>query len=175
LPRAAALIVERELSMAKIQRIAPCLWFDSQAEEAARFYVSVFRDSRIGSVSRYGEAGFEIHRRPAGSVMVVNFELGGQPFMALNGGPLFKFSEAISLAVFCDTQQEIDHYWTRLGEGGDPNAQQCGWLKDRYGLSWQIVPSAIEQWMSGPASERVMAAVLKMKKIDLAALQTAAR
>jgi predicted 3-demethylubiquinone-9 3-methyltransferase (glyoxalase superfamily) len=107
--------------------------------------------------------------------MVVNFELGGQPFMALNGGPLFKFSEAISLAVFCDTQQEIDHYWTRLGEGGDPNAQQCGWLKDRYGLSWQIVPSAIEQWMSGPASERVMAAVLKMKKIDLAALQTAAR
>ncbi len=161
--------------MAVIQRISPCLWFDSEAEPAARFYVSVFPNSRINAISRYGEAGFEVHGRPAGSVMVVTFDLDGQPFMALNGGPVFRFTEAISLVVHCETQDEIDHYWTALGAGGDPRAQQCGWLKDRYGLSWQIVPTVIEQLMTGPRSDAVMAAVLKMKKIDLAALQAAAR
>ncbi|HQR20301.1 MAG TPA: VOC family protein [Burkholderiaceae bacterium] len=161
--------------MAVIQRISPCLWFDSEAEPAARFYVSVFPNSRINAISRYGEAGFEVHGRPAGSVMVVTFDLDGQPFMALNGGPVFRFTEAISLVVHCETQDEIDHYWTALGAGGDPRAQQCGWLKDRYGLSWQIVPTVIEQLMTGPRSDAVMAAVLKMKKIDLSALQAAAR
>lgn len=161
--------------MAVIQRISPCLWFDSEAEPAARCYVSVFPNSRINAISRYGEAGFEVHGRPAGSVMVVTFDLDGQSFMALNGGPVFRFTEAISLVVHCETQDEIDHYWTALGAGGDPRAQQCGWLKDRYGLSWQIVPTVIEQLMTGPRSDAVMAAVLKMKKIDLAALQAAAR
>jgi predicted 3-demethylubiquinone-9 3-methyltransferase (glyoxalase superfamily) len=161
--------------MATLQRIMPCLWFDDQAEPAANFYVSLFPNSRIKTVSRYGEAGFEVHRRPAGSVMVVIFDLDGQEFMGLNGGPVFKFTEAISLVVRCDTQAEIDHYWNALGAGGEPRAQQCGWLKDRYGLSWQIVPSIIGELMTGPHSDRVMAAVLKMKKLDLAAMQAAAR
>jgi len=160
--------------MATLQRIMPCLWFDSDAEPAANFYVSLFPNSRIKTISRYGEAGFEVHRRPAGSVMVVIFDLDGQEFMGLNGGPVFKFTEAISLVVRCDSQNEIDHYWNALGAGGDPRAQQCGWLKDRYGLSWQIVPSIIGQLMNGPHSDRVMAAVLKMKKLDLAAMQAAA-
>lgn len=160
--------------MANIQRITPCLWFDDQAEPAANFYVSVFPNSRITAVSRYGEAGFEVHHRPAGSVLTVTFELEGQGFMALNGGPVFKFTEAISLMVSCDSQQEIDRYWERLGDGGDPKAQQCGWLKDRYGLSWQIVPSIMSTLMTGPAANRVMAALLKMKKLDIAALQAAA-
>jgi len=161
--------------MARIQRIAPCLWFDDQAESAANFYVSVFPNSRITAVSRYGEAGFEIHHRPAGSVLTVTFELDGQALMALNGGPVFRFTEAISLMVNCDTQDEIDHYWTRLGDGGDPKAQQCGWLKDRYGLSWQVVPSIMSALMTGPGANHVMAVVLKMKKPDIAALQAAAR
>lgn len=161
--------------MARIQRITPCLWFDDQAEPAAHFYVSVFPNSRISAVTRYGEAGFEIHHRPAGSVLTVTFELDGQSFMALNGGPVFKLTEAISLMVSCDTQDEIDHYWNRLGDGGDPMAQQCGWLKDRYGLSWQVVPGMMAQLMTGPAANRVMQALLKMKKLDIAALQAAAR
>ena len=161
--------------MATLQRIMPCLWFDDQAEPAANFYVSLFPNSRIKTVSRYGEAGFEVHRRPAGSVMVVIFDLDGQEFMGLNGGPVFKFTEAISLVVRCDTQDEIDHYWNALGAGGEPRAQQCGWLKDRYGLSWQIVPSIIGELMTGPHPDRVMAAVMKMKKLDLAAMQAAAR
>jgi len=160
--------------MANIQRITPCLWFDDQAEPAANFYVSVFPNSRVTAVSRYGEAGFEVHHRPAGSVLTVTFELEKQGFMALNGGPVFKFTEAISLMVSCDSQQEIDRYWERLGDGGDPKAQQCGWLKDRYGLSWQIVPSIMSTLMTGPAANRVMAALLKMKKLDIAALQVAA-
>src|SRR2546425_5054981 len=121
--------------MAKIQRIAPCLWFDNQAEEAAKLYTGIFKKSKIVSISRYSEAGFEIHRRPAGSVMVVAFELEGQAFTALNGGPIFKFNEAVSLQVYCEDQDEIDYYWERLGEGGDPKAQQCGWVKDKDGLS----------------------------------------
>jgi predicted 3-demethylubiquinone-9 3-methyltransferase (glyoxalase superfamily) len=156
-------------------RIMPCLWFDSEAEAAAQHYVSIFPNSRITTTSRYGEAGHEVHGRAAGSVMVVVFELDGQRFMALNGGPAFKFSEAISLVINCDTQAEIDHYWTRLSEGGAAEAQACGWLKDRYGLSWQVVPKAIERLMSGPKSDHVMAAVMQMKKIDLATLEAAAR
>jgi predicted 3-demethylubiquinone-9 3-methyltransferase (glyoxalase superfamily) len=161
--------------MPAIHRIKPCLWFDSEAEPAAQFYTSIFPDSRITAVSRYGEAGREVHGRPAGSVMVVTFDLAGQPFMALNGGPVFKFSEAVSLVIECDTQQEIDHYWNALGAGGDPGAQQCGWLKDRWGLSWQVVPAIIGRLMAGPAADRVMGAVLTMKKLDIAALEAAAR
>ena len=162
--------------MQRIQRISPCLWFDDQAEEAAGFYVGIFDGSRIVAVSRYGEAGQEIHHRPPGSVMTVAFELDGIGFTALNGGPIFKFSEAISLQVNCETQQEIDHYWERLGAGGDEQAQQCGWLKDRYGVSWQIVPTALAEMIAGPDaqhSERVMDALLRMKKLDIAALTRA--
>ena len=162
--------------MARIQRIAPCLWFDDQAEEAAKYYCGIFRNSRIVTVTRYGKAGYEVHRRPAGSVMVVAFELEGQPFTALNGGPIFKFNEAISLQVYCDTQEEIDYYWERLMAGGDERAQQCGWLKDRYGVSWQVVPSIMQDLVKdgGEKGDRVMSALLKMKKLDLAALRRAA-
>jgi predicted 3-demethylubiquinone-9 3-methyltransferase (glyoxalase superfamily) len=162
--------------MATTQRISPCLWFADQAEEAARFYTSVFKNSRITTITRYGTAGFETHRRPAGSVMVVAFELDGQPFTALNGGPVFTFNEAVSLQVNCATQDEIDYYWEKLGAGGDPKAQQCGWLKDRYGLSWQIVPDNMNELVKDERSagaQRVMDAMLKMKKLDIAALQQA--
>ena len=161
--------------MATIHRIAPCLWFDSQAEDAARFYTGIFKTPRIVAISRYGEAGYEIHGRPAGSVMTVAFELEGQPFTALNGGPLFKFNEAISLQIHCDTQDEIDYYWTRLTAGGDPAAEQCGWLKDRYGVSWQVVPVAVLGMMKelGEGADRVMSALLQMKKLDIAALNRA--
>ncbi|GMV59854.1 MAG: VOC family protein [Betaproteobacteria bacterium] len=157
-------------------RITPCLWFDHQAEEAANFYVSIFPNSKITATTRYGEAGQEIHGRRPGSVMTVEFELDGQPFTALNGGPLFKFTEAISLQINCETQQEVDHYWDRLTAGGDPNAQQCGWLKDRYGVSWQVVPTVIVRYISDPdrrKSDRVMRALLQMKKLDIAALERA--
>lgn len=162
--------------MAKLPKIAPCLWFDDQGEEAARFYTTVFKNSRIVAISHYGKAGQEIHGRPEGSVMVVSFDLDGQRFTALNGGPIFKFNEAVSLQVYCDTQEEIDHFWTKLSAGGDPSAQQCGWLKDKFGLSWQIVPAIMEELMTDDAarSDRVMTAVLQMKKIDLAALERAA-
>jgi len=156
--------------------ITPSFWFDHQAEEAARFYVGIFEDSCIVHISYYGEAGHEIHRRPAGSVLEVLFELNGQPFTALNGGPLFKFNEAVSLQVMCETQDEIDFYWERLGEGGDPRAQQCGWLKDRYGVSWQVLPHSLITMMGipgSPASDRMMLALLGMKKLDIAALQRA--
>ncbi|HEU4708868.1 MAG TPA: VOC family protein [Methylophilaceae bacterium] len=157
-------------------KITPCLWFDQQAEQAARFYTSIFPDSRIVHTTHYGEAGHEIHGKPAGSVLTVVFELAGQPFTALNGGPLFKFSEAVSLQVFCDTQAEIDHYWQRLGEGGDPAAQQCGWLKDQFGLSWQIVPAQLSEMFAcgdRAKTERLMAALLGMHKLDIARLQQA--
>jgi predicted 3-demethylubiquinone-9 3-methyltransferase (glyoxalase superfamily) len=161
--------------MATIQRITPCLWFDGQAEAAAEFYTSVFPNSRITAVSRYGEAGREIHGGQPGSVLTIGFELDGVAFTALNGGPRFKFTEAISLQVNCDTQQEIDRYWARLTEGGEPQAQQCGWLKDRFGLSWQVVPTSMARLMTtgGDKAERVMSAVLNMKKIDIAALERA--
>jgi predicted 3-demethylubiquinone-9 3-methyltransferase (glyoxalase superfamily) len=160
----------------KLQKISPCLWFDNQAEEAAHFYTSIFEDSRIVTITRYGEVGHEIHGRPAGSVLTVEFELDGQEFTALNGGPLFKFSEAISLQVFCETQAEIDHFWEKLREGGDPDAQQCGWLKDKYGLSWQVVPAGLSEMLASgdyEKSERLMAALLQMKKLDIAGLQQA--
>lgn len=158
------------------QRIAPCLWFDSQAEAAAAFYTGIFRNSRIVEIARYGEAGREIHGRPPGSVMTVAFELDGQMFTALNGGPVFTFNEAISLQVYCDTQDEIDDYWNRLGAGGDPKAQQCGWLKDRFGVSWQIVPKMLSELLKDPhsaKSQRAMTAMLAMKKLDIAAMQRA--
>jgi len=163
--------------MPGIQRIAPCLWFDDQAEEAAEFYTSVFPNSRIGRIARYGEAGREVHGRPAGTVMVVAFELDGQAFTALNGGPVFKFNEAISLQVNCDTQADVDFYWERLSQGGDEKAQQCGWLKDRYGVSWQIVPSILPEMVGDPdsaRSQRAMKAMLAMKKIDIETLKRAA-
>jgi predicted 3-demethylubiquinone-9 3-methyltransferase (glyoxalase superfamily) len=162
--------------MAKLQAICPCLWFDHQAEEAARFYVGIFENSKITAISRYTEAGREVHHRPAGSVMVVAFELNGQPFTALNGGPVFKFNEAISFQVMCDTQEQIDRFWTNLGKGGDEKAQQCGWLKDRYGVSWQVVPTVLSKMMLDPdpaKSGRAMKAMLPMKTLDIAELERA--
>lgn len=162
--------------MPTTHKITPCLWFDENGEEAANFYVGIFPNSKIKSITRFGEAGFEIHRRPAGSVMTVDFELDGNPFTALNGGPLFKLSEAVSFQVFCETQAEIDRFWEQLGAGGDPAAQQCGWLKDQFGLSWQIVPTIMEKLMGDPESEksqRAMNAMLQMGKLDIAALQKA--
>jgi predicted 3-demethylubiquinone-9 3-methyltransferase (glyoxalase superfamily) len=162
--------------MPVFQKITPCLWFDNQAEEAARFYVSIFENSSIGAITRYGKEGFEIHGRQAGSVLTVTFRLDGEEFTGLNGGPHFKFSEAVSFVVRCRTQAEIDHYWNRLSEGGDEAARQCGWLKDKYGLSWQIVPVALFEMLQDrdPAkSDRVMKALLQMKKLNLATLQRA--
>ena len=161
--------------MQTTQRITPCLWFDGQAEEAAKLYTSVFKNSRITQVSHYGEAGREIHGQTPGTVLTVAFELDGQSFTALNGGPIFKFTEAISLQVTCRTQAEVDHYWNALAQGGDEKAQQCGWLKDKFGLSWQIIPTVLTELMADPKkSERAMTAMLQMKKIDIAALERAA-
>ncbi|MEX2300001.1 MAG: VOC family protein [Bryobacterales bacterium] len=151
-------------------KILPFLWFDHQAEEAANFYVSVFKNSRVLSIARYGDAG----PGPKGSVMTVTFDLGGQKFIALNGGPQFKFTEAISFSVDCNTQQEVDEYWGKLTAGGKEVA--CGWLTDQYGLSWQVNPSILGQMLNDPdpaKSKRVMEAMLKMKKIDIAGLQQA--
>ena len=152
------------------QKIAPCLWFDDQAEAAAKFYTAIFRNSKIVKTARYGEAGREIHGRPPGSVMTVAFELEGQSFTALNGGPVFKFNEAISLQVFCESQGEIDYYWNKLSEGGDEKAQQCGWLKDKFGVSWQVVPAKLPELLTDPdsaKSQRAFQAMLKMKKLDI--------
>jgi predicted 3-demethylubiquinone-9 3-methyltransferase (glyoxalase superfamily) len=160
------------------QRISPCLWFDNQAEEAAESYTGIFPNSKILNVTRYGEAGHEIHGRPAGSVLTVTFELDGQEFTALNGGPVFRFNEAVSFQVFCESQEELDYYWERLSAGGDEQAQQCGWLKDRFGLSWQVVPVVLQELISGPdaaASNRAMEALLQMKKLDIEKLQQAHR
>jgi predicted 3-demethylubiquinone-9 3-methyltransferase (glyoxalase superfamily) len=156
--------------------LAPCLWFDDQAEAAVELYTSVFPNSRVVRVTRYGREGFDLHGRPEGSVMTIDFELDGHALTALNGGPHFTLNEAISLQVYCDTQAEVDHYWTRLGEGGDPKAQQCGWLKDRFGVSWQVIPRASLDLFGDPesaASQRAMRALLRMEKLDLAALQRA--
>ncbi len=162
--------------MALAQRIAPCLWFDSEGEDAAKFYVGIFPNSKIRSTSRYSEAGKEIHGRPSGSVMTVEFELDGQHFTALNGGPMFKFSEAVSFQIGCADQKEVDYYWDKLTAGGDPNAQQCGWLKDKFGVSWQVVPTALAHMFNdpkNPGSQRAMQALLQMKKIDVGALERA--
>src|SRR5881396_4354218 len=155
------------------QKITPFLWFDKQAEEAAQFYVSIFKDSKILHVSRYGDAG----PGPKGSVMVVNFQLAGQEFTALNGGPQFKFSEAFSLVVNCENQKELDEYWSKLTSGGGQESQ-CGWLKDKFGFSWQIVPTELGKLISAKdpqKANRVMEALLKMKKLDIATLEAAAR
>ncbi len=162
--------------MPKLQRITPCLWFDDQAEEAAGFYTAIFKNSRIVHIARYGEAGREVHGKAPGTVMVVAFELDGHAFTALNGGPVFKFNEAISLQVSCETQDEVDYYWHRLSAGGDEHAQQCGWLKDKYGVSWQVVPTALIDMLNDPdydKSQRVMTAMLQMKKLDIEKLRRA--
>ena len=162
--------------MASIRAITPCLWFDSEAEEAAKYYTGIFKNSRIGKISRYGEAGREVTRKEPGSVMMVTFELEGQPFAALNGGPQFKFTEAVSFMIPCKDQKEIDYYWDKLSQDGDPNAQMCGWLKDKYGLSWQVVPAMVDEMLGDPNSERsqrAMEAMLHMKKIDIPTLERA--
>ena len=154
-----------------MQKITPCLWFDTEGEEAANLYTSVFPNSKILDVSRYGDAG----PRPAGSVMTVSFELDGQEFVALNGGPEYKFSEAVSFQISCDSQEEVDEYWAKLTEGGEEGP--CGWLKDRFGLSWQVVPTALPELLNDPdpaRAQRVMQAMFKMTKIDIAALREAA-
>jgi len=154
-----------------MQKITPFLWFDGNAEEAMNFYTSIFRNAKVGSISRYGEAG----PGPAGSVLTASFELEGLQFTALNGGPHFKFNEAISFHVACESQAEVDYFWDRLGAGGQ--IQQCGWLKDKFGVSWQIVPTALPRLLGNPdraKANRVMQAMLEMKKLDIAALERAA-
>ena len=166
----------RAKSAATVQSISPCLWFDGQAEEAAQFYISVFKKGKVTQVTRTPNVGREAHGRPPGSVLAIEFTLNGMPFMALNGGPQFKFTEAVSLMILCETQAEVDYYWEKLSEGGDPNAQACGWLKDKYGLSWQVVPKGVmklwKDWQS-PKTERAFAAMMEMKKLDFAALKKA--
>ena len=160
-----------------MNKVRICLWFDTQAEEAARYYTGIFKDSKLGAIARYPEAGQEIHGKPAGSVMTVEFELNGQPFIALNGGPNFTFNEAVSIEISCKDQEELDYYWDRLGEGGDPAAQVCGWLKDKFGLSWQVTPEGIDELMNDPdeaKSAKAFAAMLQMKKLDIEALRQAA-
>jgi predicted 3-demethylubiquinone-9 3-methyltransferase (glyoxalase superfamily) len=150
-------------------QITPCLWFDGQAEEAARLYVSVFKNSKIRGISYYNKEGFEIHRHKEGTVLTVDFGINGQRFTALNGGPQFKFSEAVSFQVFCETQEEIDNYWEKLTKGGKED--QCGWLKDKFGVSWQIVPEILPELMKDPKrAERVTAAFMQMKKFDIKTL-----
>lgn len=151
--------------------ITPCLWFDHQAEQAVNFYISIFKNSKIDHISRYGKEGFEIHGQKEGTVMTVRFTLDGQPFSALNGGPLFQFNEAISFQVHCDTQEEIDYYWDKLTAGGEE--VQCGWLKDQFGVSWQIVPTVLEKLLDDPSkAERVTKVFLQMKKFDIEKLKS---
>lgn len=157
--------------MATVNRITPCLWFDTEAEDAANFYTAIFENSRVTNVARYGSAG----PRPEGMVMTAHFELDGQLFMALNGGADFEFNEAVSFQVSCASQEEVDHFWARLGDGGHEGP--CGWLKDRFGVSWQIVPTAMERLLGDPdrkRSQRAMKAMLGMKKLDIAELERAA-
>jgi len=154
------------------KNITPCLWFDNQAEDAAKFYTSIFKNSKIGTISRYGKEGFEFHHKPEGTAMVVSFTINGQEFTALNGGSQFRFSEAISFQVFCDNQEEIDFYWEKLSEGGKED--QCGWLKDKFGLSWQIIPTILPKLMSDPKrAGRVMQVFLQMKKFNIKKLEEA--
>jgi predicted 3-demethylubiquinone-9 3-methyltransferase (glyoxalase superfamily) len=164
------------MTLAK-QTLVPCLWFDTQAEDAARLYCSVFPNSKVTSVSRFPDAGQDVHGKPAGSVMLVAFELDGHPFTALNGGPQFKHSEAVSFQIMCETQSEVDRYWDMLTAGGGQEGP-CGWLKDKFGLSWQVVPACIPRMMSDPDPEkpkRVMNAFMQMKKLDIPALEKAFR
>src|SRR5690606_15412373 len=156
--------------MTTMQKITSNLWFDNQAEEAAKFYTSIFKKSSIGRITRYGKEGFEIHGKPEGAVMTVEFQIEGQDFVGLNGGPLFKFNEAISFIINCISQEEVDYYWEKLSVGGDENAQVCGWLKDQYGVSWQIVPTILNDMVQDHTDERAqraMRAMLQMKKLDI--------
>jgi predicted 3-demethylubiquinone-9 3-methyltransferase (glyoxalase superfamily) len=164
---------ERIMQMAA-HAITTCLWFDTQAEQAANFYVSIFEGSRIGRISRYGKEGHDIHGKDAGSVMTVEFEIGGRTFVGLNGGPHFKFNEAVSFQVHCRTQQEIDYFWGKLGQGGQEGP--CGWLKDKYGVSWQVVPNVLPAMLTDAdpkRSQRVTKAFLQMKKFDIGELERA--
>ncbi len=159
-----------------MNKIRANFWFDTEAEDAARFYTGIFKDSKMGAVTHYPDAGQEITGKPPGSVLTVEFQLHGQSFIALNGGPQFKFNEAISLEIICEDQAEVDYYWDKLTEGGDPSAQQCGWLKDKFGVSWQVVPSGWEAMLTDPdpaKTKRVFEAMLPMKKLDKAALERA--
>ena len=156
------------------QKISACLWFDTQAEEAAKFYTTLFANAQINRISRYGKAGRDVHGKEPDSVLTVEFEIEGQTFVALNGGPQFKFNEAVSFQVICETQAEIDYFWSKLSDGGAEGP--CGWLKDRFGLSWQIVPSVLPQMLTdadSAKSERAMSALMQMRKFDIAALQRA--
>jgi predicted 3-demethylubiquinone-9 3-methyltransferase (glyoxalase superfamily) len=169
-------MVIKNITMTSLKKITPNLWFDDQAEEAVNYYLSIFKNSRILRVCHYGEEGQEIHKMPAGSIMTIEFEIEGQSFIALNGGPVFHFTEAISFVVDCQTQEDIDYYWERLTPGGDPASQQCGWLKDKYGVSWQIVPTLLNNLIADqntPQSARAMRAMLGMKKLNIEALQKA--
>lgn len=159
-----------------MQKITSNLWFDRQAEEAAKYYTGIFKNSEILKTTYYGKEGYEVHKMPEGTVMTVEFQIEGQKFVALNGGPVFKFNEAISFIINCNTQEELDYYWEKLSQGGDPNAQQCGWLKDKFGLSWQVTPVQLEEMLRDKDREkagRVMNAMLQMKKLDLHALEEA--
>jgi predicted 3-demethylubiquinone-9 3-methyltransferase (glyoxalase superfamily) len=156
------------------RKLTTCLWFDTEAEDAANFYASVFKDAKVGKITRYGKEGYEIHGKAAGSVMTVEFEIAGKTFIALNGGPHFKFNESVSFQVHCETQQEIDNFWEKLSAGGKEG--HCGWLKDKYGVSWQVVPAPLARMLAdadAKASERVTKAFLKMKKYDIAELERA--
>jgi predicted 3-demethylubiquinone-9 3-methyltransferase (glyoxalase superfamily) len=160
-----------------MQKISACLWFDNNAEEAVEFYISVFKNAKIGNVTRYGKEGYEIHKKKEGTVMTIDFEIEGQKFLALNGGPIFKFNEAISFQI-SQTQEQVDYYWEKLSVGGDKNAQQCGWLKDKFGVSWQVVPTVLITMLQDRDSnktERVMKARLQMHKLDINALTKAFR
>jgi predicted 3-demethylubiquinone-9 3-methyltransferase (glyoxalase superfamily) len=162
--------------MASIQKVTPNIWFDRQAEEAAKFYTSIFKNSRIGNITRYGKEGFETTHMPEGTVMTVEFFLDGQQFVGLNGGPIFKFNESVSFIVNCETQEEVDYYWEKLSQGGDEKAQVCGWLKDRYGLSWQVVPVGMWEFWRDEKSDgyqRAMRAMMQMKKLDINKLKQA--
>ncbi len=159
-----------------MQKISPCLWFDNNAEEAVQFYVSIFKNSNIGNVTHYGKEGYEIHKKKEGTVMTIDFEIEGQKFLALNGGPIFRFNEAISFQIYCETQDEVDYYWDKLTEGGDKNAQVCGWLKDKFGVSWQVVPNVLVKMLQDKDSkktENVMRVMLQMQKLDINALTKA--
>lgn len=163
--------------MARLAIIQPCLWFDDQAEDAARFYTGIFPDSAIGTITRYTDVGQEHHGKPVGSVLTVAFTLAGQPFVALNGGPVFRFNEALSLQILCETQDEVDHYWHHLTEGNPATAMECGWLKDRFGLPWQVVPVRLTELLADPDAEvvrRVTRAMFAMQKMDIASLERAA-
>lgn len=159
-----------------MQKISSCLWFDNNAEEAVQFYVSIFKNSKIGNLTHYGKEGYDIHKKKEGTVMTIDFEIEGQKFLALNGGPIFRFNEAISFQIYCETQDEVDYYWNKLTEGGDKNAQVCGWLKDKFGVSWQVVPNVLVKMLQDKDSkktENVMRVMLQMQKLDINALTKA--